>query len=103
MAQSEQLLWWSSSSGRIEFQMTLADAHSVSQPGKDASEDVKALRKKPYIIKQLDEIDPADLRRELGEYGTWSEQDLALHDMNVDRLLWIIGCDIRDDPDNREN
>jgi len=60
---------------RFEVSMSLADAMSVSQPGKDASDDVDALLlEKPDLLAG---IDPDDIRAELSEYGAWDEVELA--------------------------
>jgi len=89
-------MWWSSSSGRIELQMTLEEAQSVSHQGQ-CDDDVAALRKVPEIAAQLDRIDADLLRRELKEYGAWDEKELANHDSNLSRILWIAGCDLREE------
>ena len=88
--------WFSTSSGRIELQLSLSDAESASQPGKDASEDIEALRRLPYIAKQLDAIDADLLRSELREYGAWDDAESADHEKNLDRILWIACGDISD-------
>jgi folate-binding Fe-S cluster repair protein YgfZ len=89
-------MWWSSSSGRIELQMTAEQAASVSHQGR-CDDDVKALRQVPKIRRQLDKIDPELLRAELKEYGAWDANELADHEDNLDRILWIPGCDIREE------
>ena len=91
-----EMNWFSTSSGRIEFQLSLSDAESGSQPGKDASEDIEALRRLPYIAKQLAEIDADLLRDELREYGAWDDAELADHEKSLDRILWIACCDIKE-------
>jgi hypothetical protein len=58
---------------------------------------VKALRQVPKIKRQLDKIDPELLRSELKEYGAWDANELANHEDNLDRILWIAGCDIREE------
>lgn len=88
--------WFSTSSGRIELRLTLDDARSGSQPGKDAEEDIADLRKVPYIAAQLDKLDPATLRGELKEYGAWNDAELADHDRNLTRILWLACGDIRE-------
>lgn len=92
----DELVWWSSSSGRIEFQMTREQAGSVSQGGKDASEDVAALRKVKGFAEQLDAIKADVLADELREYGAWEDEQLADHDANLTRLVWIAGNDINE-------
>lgn len=92
----QEKLWFQTSSGRIEIQLTLEDALSGSQPGQDASEDITALRKVPYIAEQLDKIDADILRAELAEYGAWEEAELADHDTNLQRILWLACGDIKE-------
>jgi len=90
------LLWWTESLGRIELQMTLEDAKSVSHSG-PCDEDVSALRKVPYIAEQLNALKPATVRATLEEYGAWDADELADHDTNLDRIIWIAGADIQQD------
>ena len=86
-------MWWSESLGRIELQMTLKQAQSCSHPG-DCEADVRALRQVPAIRRQLDKLDKATVRECLREYGAWDDKELADHDMNLTRLLWIACNDI---------
>lgn len=84
-------LWWTSSSGQIELQMTLSQAESVSHPGQ-CDLDVRALI--PELKNQLDKISPELLAKELKEYGAWDEKELSNHADNIERLVWIAGGDI---------
>jgi hypothetical protein len=86
-------MWFSTSSGRIELQLTRALAATVSHPG-ECSSDVAALRTVPAIRRQLDKIDPDLLRAELAEYGAWEDHELLDHDTNLSRILWLAGCNI---------
>jgi hypothetical protein len=85
--------WWSSSSGTIELQMSLDDAESASHQGQ-CLDDVKALAQMPHIKAQLDSLDPSDVAKELKGYGAWDDEELADHDENVLRLLWIAAGEI---------
>lgn len=89
-------MWWSSSSGRIELQMTLAQAQSCSHPG-HCDADVALLRQQPKIKRQLDKLDLKLVAAELDEYGAWDDEELADHNANLDRLLWIAACDIAEE------
>lgn len=89
--------YWTSSCGRIELEMTREQARSASQPGQDATDDVFALSRKPKIARQLEAIDPDTLRDELRGYGAWDDVQLADHDGNLQRVLWIAANDIRED------
>jgi hypothetical protein len=82
---------------RFELQLTLDDAASGSQPGKDASDDIEWLRKLPYVKKQLDALDPKKVRAELDEYGAWDDAELAGHDQNLSRILWLACGNVREE------
>jgi hypothetical protein len=90
-----RLHYWTCGSGRIELQMTLAEAQSVAHPG-PCDADVLALSGVPSIRRQLWELSPADVRAALKDCGAWSAAELADHEANLQRLLWIAGGDIVD-------
>ena len=86
-------MYWSTSSGRIELQITKAEARDACHQGQcDFS--VFCLSMKTRIKKQLDKIDPTLLTTELSEYGAWSEAELTSHTRNAQRLLWLACWDI---------
>jgi hypothetical protein len=87
--------WFSTSSGWIELRLTLEDARSGSHQGR-CDDDIEALRRVPYIKAQLDALDPVKLAADLSEYGAWEEAELADHDANLNRILWLACGDIRD-------
>lgn len=89
-------LWWSSSCGRLELEMTLAQAESASHQGR-CDDDVHALSQVPDIAEQLAKFDPAILREELRDYGAWSDDELADHEANLHRILWLAAGYIIDD------
>jgi hypothetical protein len=91
-----KLHWYSSGSGRIEFQMTIAQAKSASHQGQ-CDEDVRALSKVPAVAVQLAEIKPEVLRDELDEYGSWDAEELADHNQNIQRILWLAAGNILDE------
>ena len=84
---------WSSSSGRIELRIPMADAKGCSHPG-PCDADVDELRSQSDIARQLDAIDKDTLAAELKGYGAWDAAELADHGANLDRLLWIACCDL---------
>jgi hypothetical protein len=88
-----RLLWYTSGSGRIELQMTIEQAESASHSG-DCDEDTRELSKVPAIAEQLAKIDAAVLSAELKEYGAWDTDELADHEQNLQRILWLAACDI---------
>lgn len=89
-------MWWTSSSGRIELKMTLEQARGASHQGQ-CDEDVSELSKQPAIARQLAKIKPEVLRAELAEYGAWDEAELADHDQNLQRLLWLASGDVTEE------
>lgn len=86
-------MWWTSSCGRVELQMTKAEAAACSHQG-ECDVDVQGLSEKPKIARQLAKIEPAKLRLELRELGCWDSAELADHKQNLQRVLWIAACDI---------
>lgn len=86
-------MWFTSSHGTIEIQMTKEQARFASHPGQ-CDADVRELSNHRKIRAQLQRIDPKVLRDELREYGAWSEEELADHDQNLQRILWIAAGDI---------
>jgi hypothetical protein len=88
--------WFTSSSGRIEFQMSLTQARRASHQGR-CDEDVQALSQVPKIAKQLKAIKAEVLRNELREYGAWDDNELADHTQNIQRILWLAAGDIVDE------
>lgn len=88
-------MWYTSNGGKIELKMTLAQAQSVTHPG-PWDQAVLALSRLPAIARQLAKIDPAALRKELNEYGEWDTEELADHQQNLQRILWLAAGDIAD-------
>jgi hypothetical protein len=85
--------WYTSSSGRVEFWLYRADASFGYHQGACDAE-IAGLRQQPYIIKQLAALDAAVLRDELREWGAWDSTELADHDANLSRILWLACGDI---------
>jgi hypothetical protein len=52
----------------------------------------------PEVQRELN-IDPEALRKELREYGAWDDEQLADHDENLKRILWIAIWNIADTPE----
>ena len=84
---------WTDSYGLIELNITKAQAHTGHHQGQCDS-DIKKLRGVPAIKRQLNRLDPLKVREALREYGAWDVIELADHDANLDRLLWIACGDI---------
>jgi hypothetical protein len=88
-------MWFISSCGRIELNVTLAQAATAAHPG-PCDDDIKALSEQPKIARQLAKINPAILAAELKGYGAWDEAELADHAQNLQRILWIACGDIHE-------
>jgi hypothetical protein len=88
-------MWFSTSSGCIELQLTKEQAGIGYHQGQ-CDADIAYLRREPRIKRQLAKIDPALLRNELREWGAWDDDELSDHDANLDRILWLACGDIID-------
>ena len=86
---------WSDSHGYIELAIDSDDAATGYHMGQ-CDDDIDALRQVPYIAKQLSELSADVVANVFREYGAWSAEDLASHDDNLSRLLWIACGDIVD-------
>lgn len=78
-----------------EIGMTLEHAQAMSHSGQ-CDQDVAAGEQLPSIAAQLAAIQPADLRKELKEYGSWDTAELADHARNLNRIIWLAAGDIVD-------
>jgi hypothetical protein len=81
----------------IEFELPLSVALSCSQPGVDAQDDVWRARQDPRLEEALSQLDPEKVREELLGYGAWDREELESHEANLDRIVWVAACNIRDD------
>lgn len=86
-------MWFTSSCGKIELNITKKQAHIGSHSGQCDS-DIDYLRTLPAIKRQLDKIEPFVLANELREFGAWSDEELANHGDNLSRILWLACGDI---------
>jgi hypothetical protein len=84
---------WNSSNYGNDLKLTSQDAKNCSHQGQ-CDNDVKAAMLKPYVKKQLAKLNPIQLKKELHEYGAWSEEELNNHEDNLMRWLWISAGDI---------
>jgi hypothetical protein len=84
---------WTSRNGRLNLEMTVAQARESSHPG-PCDEDVFALSRQPEIQAQLEQMDPEILRDELLAYGAWKLTELQDHADNLQRILWLAAGDL---------
>lgn len=91
--QNQDKRWYSSSCGRIELTMSLEQAESVSGSGEQTG-NVQALLKQQNIIDQTKNIDNNVLYEIILEIFYDSDDDLNDHESNIERLIWLAGCDI---------
>lgn len=87
-------MWYTSSSGRIELNIPKRVAFDCYHQG-DCAPSVRWARdNEKRVERQLRKVDPEALREELRGYGAWDEDELADHETNLDRLLWLACGDI---------
>lgn len=89
-------MYWASSSGKIELNITKRQAAMASHPG-DCYHEVMELSQVPAIRRQLNKVDPEALRQELIGYGAWDDTELANNADNLQRLLWLAAGDITEE------
>lgn len=89
-------MWYTSSDGSINLQITKAEAAQGYHLGQ-CDNDVCQLCRKPRIARQLKQLNPEDVRSELEGCGAWTDEELADHDANLQRLLWLACADITDE------
>lgn len=91
-------MWWSSSSGKVELNITLSDAKLCSHMG-HCDSDVTYMLGLPKYAKQMSALSKDGIVEELREYGAWSTKDLSDVLQNERRIFWIACCDLaeRDD------
>lgn len=85
-------MWHTGNYGN-ELNITKAQAEIGSHSGA-CDGDIAYLRTLPAIRRQLKKLDPETLRKELKDNGAWDGTELANHDENVSRWLWIACGDI---------
>ena len=67
----------------------------VDHPG-DCEKDLVKMMQLEEIQLELNRIDSENLRKELKEYGAWTEEELSNHNDNLMRILWIACCNINE-------
>jgi len=101
---STKLTTWSTSSGRITLELSIARAKACLHSG-PCDNDVMCHAQASEIKCQLDSIDNDTLISELEEYGAWTKEELQAEDRqdNLERLLWIACGDVMDDEREKHN
>ena len=84
---------WNDTNYGNDLKLTRSDANACSHSGR-CDDDVNAVMLKPYVKRQLAELSPEKLAKELKEYGAWEEDELANHNENLKRWVWISAGDI---------
>lgn len=79
--------------GSIELPVEIIEMCPTSGSADNA---IAEMRKLPEVIAEVAGIDPDKLRMELTKYGAWNAEELANHEDNIDRILWIACCDIQE-------
>lgn len=86
---------WSSGCGRIELNISEDQAAAGYHPG-PCDLDIADIRQHPGIAAQLAALDPGLLANVLKEYGAWNSEELAQHEENLSRILWLACADLID-------
>jgi hypothetical protein len=63
----------------------------------DCTEDIRRCMELPEVRAELSEIDPEALKKELSDYGAWDDEQLSIHQDNLERILWIAAGNIQDE------
>lgn len=83
-------------SNYCEIGLTRADVNLICVPGSNDSQVQKVL-KKPYVKRQLAQIDSAAIVKDLKECGCWSDVELHDHAANSARFVWLSAWSINDE------
>jgi hypothetical protein len=86
-------MWYTSSNGKIELQITKEQA-SIGYHQGQCDDGIAYLRTVPAIKRQLAKLDQVIVAMELNEYGAWESEQLVDCEENLNRILWIACGDI---------
>lgn len=53
-----------------------------------------------YVRSRYRVVASPDIRAHLQRHGAWSPEDLLDHDQNIDRMIWLLGGEVRDNPEH---
>ena len=91
----KQLTYCNGESGEELVKMTLDQAKSCSQPGKDAEDDVRAILDKVEWLAPI-----ASMRKFLKGFGAWDDLSEVSDERIKIRTLWIAAGDISERPED---
>lgn len=89
---------WTGGNYGNELNITKAQARQGAHQGQ-CDDAIESLCNVPAIRRQLTKLDPGKLRKELSEYGAWDAEELADHEQNKRRWLWICCGNITEERD----
>jgi hypothetical protein len=87
---------------RFIISMKKTQAAGASHQGQ-CIDDVRDLLENKSIERQLNKIDPDDIRAELEEYGAWEREELSDNAANRERIIWIAAGNIIDELYSRKD
>tara|TARA_R110002110_G_scaffold103517_1_gene261609 strand:+ start:360 stop:677 length:318 start_codon:yes stop_codon:yes gene_type:complete len=91
---NEKKYWWSSSCGRIEFELKQSTVDSICHGGSN-DDAVEHESNEDYLKAIFAGIDPMILRGVIDEmFADITESELNDHESNLERMLWMASWDI---------
>ena len=79
----------------FDLYFTRKDVDSMPSSGV-CDDTVKAIAKKPYIVRQFSAIGNSVLIKELTEYGACDNIELQDKQANIERIIWLACSDIKE-------
>ena len=93
-----KIFHWTDGSGRLNLAMSEEQAQRGFHRG-SCDDDVAALLNEPNIRDQVAKWDRNDLSAVLQEHGAWDAVELADHEQNRARMVWVACADVVDAPE----
>lgn len=85
----------------LEAALIEDELYLACSDARDVIEGVRETVRMPNIAAVLETMKPAALASHLREYGAWDAEELADHEANLERIVWIVSCDIREEKAQR--
>lgn len=79
-----------------EISLSIQVVNKCSHSG-PCDNDVKECMELPEVKEEISGINHYCLREELKEYGCWEWSELQDHKTNLERILWLAACNIKDE------